>query len=57
MKAELAQVKSNQQRWIGEQQQIIANVNACNGSVESLERLIAAEEKRLAEPPTTDAVT
>jgi hypothetical protein len=49
MKAELAQVKTNQQRWLGEQSQIIANINACNGSIESLQRLIDSEEKRIAD--------
>jgi hypothetical protein len=55
MKAELATVKLNQQRWIGENQQTLANINACNGSIESLERLIAAEEKRLIEAGTPPA--
>ena len=49
MKQELETVKANQQRWIGEQQQIVANINACNGSIESMTRLIEAEEKRLAD--------
>lgn len=49
MKVELGTVKSNQMRWIGEQQQITANINACNGSIESLTRLIENEEKRISD--------